>query len=175
MSFQSVIATINELKKEKIIADYAIYGGYAITYYLEPAYTYDLDIIILVNSNDDFHELYKYFRKKGNKIENVYIFIDDMPVQFFPGYGGDIFEEAVRHAHKIKIKDLPSKVVNVEYLIAMLLKSYRPKDKIRIAELLPKANVDTLKEIIKRHDNENDRLQIKYKELRRTLQAGQGK
>lgn len=175
MSFQGAIAAINQLKKEKIISDYAIYGGYAITYYLEPAYTYDLDIIILVNSEDDFHKLYERFRKKGNKIENVYIFIDDMPVQFFPGYGGDIFEEAVRSARKIKVKGLSSKVVGVEYLIAMLLKSYRQKDKIRIAELLPKANNETLKEIIQRHDNENDRLQIKYQELRRTLQAGQGK
>ena len=165
MSFQGAIAAINELKKEKIISDYAIYGGYAITYYLEPAYTYDLDIIALVNSQDDFHRLYEHFRKKGNKIENIYIFIDDMPVQFFPAYGGDLFEEAVRNARRIKVKGLPAKVVSVEYLIALLLKSYRPKDKIRIAELLGKADIKALREILRKNDNEKDKLQIKLEKL----------
>ena len=171
MSFQGAITAINELKKMKLISDYAIYGGYAVTYYLEPAYTYDLDIIILVGSQDDFHRLYEHFREKGNKIKNVYIYIDDMPVQFFPGYGGDLFEESVKNARKITVKGLPSKVISIEYLIALLLKSYRQKDKIRIAELLYKANIEVLSEILRRHDNERDRLQIKLERLLKTLQA----
>jgi hypothetical protein len=173
MSFQNAIEAINILKKDKIISDYAIYGGYAVTYYLEPTYTYDLDVIILVNSQADYHRLYEYFRKKGNKIENVFIFIDDMPVQFFPGFGGDLYEEAVKKARKITVKDIPSKVVSMEYLIALLLKSFRLKDKIRISELLQKADKKTLEEIIKRHDNETDKLWIKYQQLLKTLQEGQ--
>jgi hypothetical protein len=170
MSFQGAIAAINELKKEKIISDYAIYGGYAITYYLEPAYTYDLDIIILVNSQEDFHRLYEHFRKKGNKIENIYIFIDDMPVQFFPGYGSDLYEKAVKNARKITVKGLPSKVISIEYLIATLLKSFRPKDKMRIAELLGKSDIKALREILRKHDNKKDRLQIKLEKILGTLQ-----
>ena len=135
----------------------------------EPAYTYDLDIIILVNSQKDFHRLYEYFRKKGNKIENVYIFIDDMPVQFFPAYGGDLYEEAVKNARRITVKGLTARVVSVEYLVALLLKSFRSKDKIRVAELLNKADIESLKEILKKHDNEKDRLQIKLQKLLETL------
>jgi len=172
MPFQGVISKLNELKKEGYIKDYAIFGGYAITYYLEPIYTYDLDIIIIVSSQNDFHKLYEYFRKQGYKIENVYIYIDDMPVQFYPGFGNDLFEESVRCAREITVKGLSSKVVSREHLIALLLKSYRPKDKIRIVELLNKANTKKLKEILQRHDNENDNLQIRYKKLLDTIQAG---
>jgi hypothetical protein len=171
MSFQRVIETINEVKKQGIISDYAICGGYATIYYLEPTYTADLDIVILVSSQDAFHRLYDYFRKRGNKIENVFIYIEGMAVQFFPGYGGDIFEESVRHARKITINGIPSRVVSREYLIALLLKSYRHKDKIRIVELLPQADRGILDEIVKKHDNENDKLQIKYRELLRTIQT----
>jgi hypothetical protein len=61
----------------------------------------------------------------------------------------------------------------MEYLIALLLKSFRLKDKIRISELLQKADKKTLEEIIKRHDNETDKLWIKYQQLLKTLQEGQ--
>lgn len=172
MSFQGVLSTLNDLKKKGIIQDYAIAGGYALFYYLEPAYTYDVDIVILLQGEDYFHRLYQHFREEGKKIEDVYIYIEDMPVQFFPGYGGDLFEDAVRGANRITVKGIPSKVVSVEYLITLLLKSYRAKDKIRIAELLPKADTDTLSEILRKHDNEKDNLQVRYQNLLRTLQAG---
>ena len=162
MSFQGVIAVLNDLKKQEIISDYAICGGYAITYYLEPSYTYDLDIIILLNNQEEFHKLYQHFREQGNRIEKVYIYIDEMPVQFFPGYGGDLYENTVKFAHKITVKGVPSKVASIEYLVALLLKSYRPKDKIRIVELLPKADAEILNEILVRFDTENDNLQIRY-------------
>ena len=96
---------------------------------------------------------------------------EDMPVQFLPAYGGDIYEEAVKSARKITVKRLPSKVVDIEHLIALLLKSFREKDKIRIVELLPKANIKILKEILRKYDNENDKLQIKYQKLLNTIQA----
>ncbi len=85
-----MLVTLNDLKEKGVIKDYAIAGGYALVYYLEPSYTYDLDINIILNSEDEFHKLYQYFEEKGNRIESVYIYIDDMAVQFFPGYGGDL-------------------------------------------------------------------------------------
>lgn len=172
MSFQGVLITLNDLKKKGVIQDYAIAGGYALFYYLEPQYTEDLDIIILLESGDEFHKFHQYFKEKGNKIAGIYIYIDDMQVQFFPAYGGDLFEGAVRSANKIIVKSIPSKVVNVEHLIALLLKAYRAKDKIRIAELLPKANGETLSEILRKYDNANDNFQIKFGRLLRTIQAG---
>jgi len=166
-----VLVTLNNLKKKGVIKDYAIAGGYAISYYLEPAYTYDLDILALFGSDEDYHSLYEYFREQGNKIEEIYIFIDDMPVQFFPSFIGKLFSNAIRDARRVKVKGVNTKVVTVEYLIALLLKAFRPKDKVRIVELLDKANEGLLKDILGRCDDEKGLLQTRFNGLLATLQS----
>lgn len=169
MGFQGVIATVDELKTKGLIKDYAIAGGWAIAYYLEPAYTYDVDVLILVDSGEDHHKVYQYLEGKGNKIENVYVHTDGMAVQLFPAYGDDLYEGAIRSANTVTIGDVSSKVVNKEYLIALLLQGNRAKDKIRIVELLPSVNGKTLNEILRKYDNAKDNLQIKYGRLLKEL------
>lgn len=43
------LRTLNRLKRTGLITDYAIGVGYAVSYYLEPILTYDLDIFILMD------------------------------------------------------------------------------------------------------------------------------
>ena len=66
------LKVINTLKKANLIKDYAIGGGYALNYYLEPILTFDLDIFILIDEEKDYSDLYEYFRNKRYQIENVY-------------------------------------------------------------------------------------------------------
>ncbi|MBI2830896.1 MAG: hypothetical protein HYX79_01400 [Chloroflexi bacterium] len=154
MAFLGVLNTLNDLKKIGVIKDYAIGGGYAANYYLEPSYTYDLDILVLLDSEADYHALYKHFREKGNKIENVYIMIESVPVQFMPGFISPLFSDAIKQARKITVKGVPSKVVTAEYLIALLLVSFRPKDKIRILELVKLVDKNVLDDILRRFEDE---------------------
>jgi len=56
--------------------------------------------------------------------------------------------------------------VRVEHLIALFLVSFRPKDKIRILELLPLADKHLLDEILKRFEDEKTPLRQR---LRRVL------
>jgi len=53
-----VLETLNNLKKIGVISDYAIGGGYAVNYYSEPTYTYDLDILVLLDTDADYRALY---------------------------------------------------------------------------------------------------------------------
>ena len=78
ISLLKVLRELNILKRKRIVKDYAIGGGIAKNYYLEPQFTYDLDIFILIDTMDDFHNIYKHFRKEKCKIENVFIFIKDV-------------------------------------------------------------------------------------------------
>lgn len=165
MGFLGALQELNSLIETGIIKDYAIGGGYAVIYYNLPYGTYDLDVLVIFGSEADSRALYKHFKEKGNKIKDVYIYIDDMPVQFFPTYISPLFNSAVREAHKIKIEGIPSKVVTVEYLIALLLNAFRPKDKIRIAELLEKADKKLLDEILGRFDDEKGILHKRFKEV----------
>ncbi len=165
MSFQSVLVTLNELKKEGVIKDYAIAGGYAVMYYDIPISTFDLDILVVLSGEDDFHRLYEYYRQKGAKIENVYIYIDNMPVQFLPNYISPLFNSAIEEADVIDFDDISSKVVSVEYLVVLLLTSFRSKDKIRIQSLLNKADSALLLEVIRRFDNEEYQLYERYQKI----------
>ena len=165
MALKDVLITLNNLVEVGIIKDYAIGGGYAVMYYDIPITTYDLDVLVMLQSDDDFHRLYDYFRENGAKIEDVYIFIDDMPVQFLPNYISPLCNSAIEEANEIEFDGIRSKIVTIEYLIALLLTSFRPKDRIRIQGLLYKADKNILIDIIKGFDNDKCQLFERYKRI----------
>ncbi len=156
---------VNLLKKKRLIKDYSIGGGYALNYYLEPMLTYDLDIFILINSDEDYSKLYSYFRKKRYKIENVYILIAGTPVQFLPSYINPLIDEAIRRSKKIKVRGIYTKVLKVEYLIATLLMAFRPKDKMVLPQLFKLANKKLLRGILKRFSDEKTPLDKRLKKV----------
>ena len=169
LGFLEAIGALNRLKREGIFKDYAIGGGCAVNYYLEPSLTYDLEILVLLDSGEDYHALYRYFKEKGNRIENIYIIIDDMPVRFLPGYISPLFAEAIKKARKITIRGVPSKVVRVEHLIALLLISFRPKDRIRIIGLLESVDRRLLERILGRFEDEETPLRQRFKRILASL------
>ena len=99
-----------------------------------------MDVFILIEKDGDYARLYEYFKSKNYKIENVFVRIGDIPVQFLPSYISPLIEEAIKKARRIKIKNVGAKVITVEYLIATLLMAFRPKDKMAIPQLLPLAS-----------------------------------
>lgn len=165
MGIKDVLVTLNNLTKEGIIQGYAIGGGYAAMYYDVPTTTYDVDVLVVLHSEGDFQKLYQYFRDKGSKIENVYIFIEDMPVQFLPNYISPLFNSAIEESIEVEFDDIRGKFVKIEYLITLLLLSYRPKDKIRIQSLLDKADKPILASLIQRFDDDQGKLLERYKKI----------
>lgn len=162
MSLKNVLITLNELVSIRVIKDYAICGGYAAMYYGSPEYTYDVDVLAILSSDEDFHRLYEHFDKKGARTEDVYIFVDDLPVQFLPNIS-HLHNSAVEEANLIEFDGVYGKYVTVEYLIALFLTSFRDKDKIRIKGLLNIANRDILEDILERFDNDQYPIFTRYK------------
>jgi len=160
-----VLTELNSLMRMEIIKDYAIGGGYAVIYHGIPYSTFDLDVLVVLGSEEDFQSLYKYYREKGNKIDNVYIYIADMPVHVLPNYISPLFNNAIKEAQRMEVNGVPSKVVGVEHLMALLLTAFRPKDKIHIAELVKSADMHTLNEILRRFDDEQRLLSQRLKEV----------
>ncbi len=166
----SVFTELNTLAEREVIGDYAIGGGYAKIYYGIPCFTNDLDILVILGNDKDFHNLYSYYREQGNRIEREYIYIADTAVQFFPDFIHPLFHEAIKEAQQIEVNGVPSKVVSVEYLITLLLKAFRPKDKIHILELYGSADIPKLKEILRRFDDGQQLLSKRLKEVLGDLQ-----
>jgi len=165
LGLKNILVCLNDLKDAGIIQDYAIGGGYAVMYYDLPISTYDLDILVLLLDEKDYHKLYEHFRAQGNKIEGVYIFIDDMPVQFLPNYISPLFNQAIIEADLIVFEDIHAKVVKLEYLIVLLLTAFRQKDRIRIQSLLDKTDKVLLLDIIRRFDDEQQSLYKRYQKI----------
>jgi len=161
----NVLTELNALVRLGIIGDYAIGGGYAVMYHGIPYSTFDLDVFVILGSEEDFHSLYEYYREKGNVLENVFIYIANMPVQFFPNFINPLFNDAIQEAQQIEVDGVPSKVVKVEYLIALLLTAFRPKDKIHVIELVKGADMSMLNEILRRFDDGQQQLSRRLKEV----------
>ncbi|MBE9501680.1 MAG: hypothetical protein IMY87_04545 [Chloroflexi bacterium] len=153
-----------------MIKDYAIGGGYAVNYYLEPILTYDLDIFVLMTTDEEYSALYQHFKSRKYEIRDVYILIEGMPVQFLPSFISPLIDEAIRRAKRIRVKGTASKVLTVEYLIATLLMAFRPKDKMVIPCLLEQADMGLLNEILGRFSDEKTPLDNRLGRILESLQ-----
>ncbi|MEW6041279.1 MAG: nucleotidyltransferase [Elusimicrobiota bacterium] len=144
---QEAIKVINELKEKRLIKDYAIGGGIAAIYYIEPFLTYDLDIFILITKEDKelilLTPIYNFLESKGYHWKGEHIVIGEMPVQLIPA--DELEEEAIDNARKIKFEGIETKVIKPEYLIPILLRAGREKDKEKITKLLEQADVNRAK------------------------------
>ena len=165
MSFYNVIQVLNRAKLEGIFRNYAIMGGYAVNYYVEPTFTSDIDTLVLVTSDADYTKMFAYFTQKGYKLVNLYVVIDDTQVQFFPSTISRLYQSAVINAKTVEFRDTTTRIVTAEYLVALLLVSYRPKDKIRIMQLLKVVNEDSLWKLVSRYDSEQNPIFQRLKEI----------
>jgi hypothetical protein len=140
---EKALRVIKDMARQGIIKAYAIGGGIAATYYIEPVLTYDLDIFFIPASEglDVLAPIYEYARELGFDAEAEAILIEGFPVQFIPAYN-DLVREAVENASFLKYRDVEARVVTAEYLAAIALQTGRAKDRERLVRLLEDAVID---------------------------------
>ncbi len=165
MSLYQAVKILNELRGQNIINDYAIMGGYAVNYYIEPMATMDIDVLISLGNDTDLHQLFSKLTSLGYKFSGQHLIIGNTPVQFLPTYISPLYNAAMGHAQWVKLQDLRVKVITVEFLIAFLLIAFRAKDKIRVSELVKVANPDTLVEVLKKYETREVPLQRRLQEV----------
>ena len=164
---ENTLNVLNGLENEGLIKRYVIGGGIAVLFYAEPILTYDLDVFCLLPTDSGgvitLSHIYEYLQKKGYRVQEEHIDIEGIPVQFIPAYN-ELVEEALEEAIEVKYKRVKTRIIRVEHLLAIMLQTYRPKDRERILVLLDEAQVNTvyLENILKRH-----RLQEKWGKFRR--------
>jgi len=153
---EKTLKVLNELERKKIIEKYAIGGGIATIFYMEPVLTYDMDVFIFLPHTSSglisLSPVYEYLRNKGYKAHQEHLMIEGVPVQFIPAYNA-LVEEAVKEAREIRYKRTKTRVLRVEHLLAIMLQTNRLKDRTRMAQLLEEAKVETgyLMEILVQH------------------------
>ena len=141
------------MEQTGLIGKYCIGGGIATVFYVEPLLTYDLDIFFTPAEEKKgiitLSPIYDYLKKRGYRTYKEHIIIEEIPVQFIPVYN-KLVKEAVENAAEIKYKNTNARVLKAEYLIAIMLQTFRPKDKERIVKIMDESKINKkyLKEIL---------------------------
>lgn len=168
---EKTLAVINQMLELGIITDYAIGGGMAAMFYMEPVLTYDLDIFCVLAGEEkgwpsEAHSarygmtiglniltpIYKWADQAGYKTFKEHLLIEGLPVQFIPVYN-DLIKEAVEKAVAKKIGSVKARVVAPEYLVAIMLQTSRKKDAVNVGKMLEEAIIDrpALSKILKKY------------------------
>lgn len=152
---QKTLAILNELETAGLVERYAIGGAMAGFFYAEAVVTEDLDAFVLLKAADgliSLTPLYDFLKQRGATVEREHLWLAGTLVQLIPTFDA-LTEEAVREAVEKTVGQTKTKVVRVEHLIAIALKTGRAKDFARIALLLEQAEVDKarLLDILARH------------------------
>jgi hypothetical protein len=154
---EKVIQVLNRMQAGGVIEKFAIGGGIAAIYYLEPYQTDDIDVFIspvVVGANGlvSFGRIYSYLEELGYNTEREYIRIEGWLVQFVPA-SESVQEEAVAKADRVAFAGEYTSIFSSEHLAAELLRSGRLKDHTRVVALLKSEQMDTevFRDIIRRH------------------------
>lgn len=146
---RQTLKVINELKDKGLINDYAIGGGIAALFYIEPFLTYDLDVFIISVERADEKNLillspiFDYLKSKGYSWKGEHIIMEGVPVQFIPA--DELEKEAVENAKVMEYEGIKAKIITPEYLIVILLRAGRKKDIEKIEKLLEQTDIDRTK------------------------------
>ena len=129
------LRVVNRLVAEGVLLDYAIAGGVAALYYSEPILTFDFDVVCrfpgtgsLLDPTPVFARLKAWGFSFGAEDR---VMIHGVPVQFIPATPG-LMEEALEKAVSVTVCGVRAKILRAEYLAALMLELYRPKDKAKL-------------------------------------------
>jgi hypothetical protein len=153
---KKLLELLSELKSAGLIADYALGGATALVYYWEPVQTQDVDIFIVLSdkSNElvNLAPIYDFLTGKGVTTDKEYLHIDGTPVQFLVPYN-QLVEEAVKSAKEVSFLGQSVRIPPLEYLMAIMLQTNRPKDRARLHDIFEEKglfNLDALRALSER-------------------------
>ncbi len=124
------------MRNENLFTEYAIGGAIASLFYVEPVVTFDLDIFVLLPENKTspiitLTPIYDWLKQKGFMPYQEQVMIEGIPVQFIPVYN-ELINDAVEYADIKYYRSVKTRVISAEYLMAIMLQTYRQKDKERL-------------------------------------------
>jgi hypothetical protein len=172
---KATLELINQMQADGVIGEYAIGGAVGAMLYLEPAATLDVDIFVSLPVSASglvsLAPIYDYLKARGCQEKQEHIIVGDWPVQFISP-GDDLERDAVAEAVATTLEGTSTRIMSAEHLVAIALRTGRPKDHNRILQFFEQRAVDRkkLRAILTRFG-----LTAKWKEFeRRYLEGANG-
>lgn len=167
MSFVDAFRRLNDLKRRRLVRDYAVIGAVAAAAYVEPVFTQDVDVVVLVDSDEEFWDTYRSVGEAAEGLEGMHHILGGRPVQLFPSTVKPIYRDALSKARPRRVGNVRVKVASSEHLVVLALEAFRYKDRLRISELLalPATDVGTIRELIEEFDDDGGTLAARFASL----------
>lgn len=169
---KETLELINQMQADGVIGEYAIGGAVGAMLYLEPAATLDVDVFVALPASASgllsLAPIYEYLKARGCFEKEEHIVIGDWPVQFISPKD-ELEREAVASAVTTELEGTQTRIMPAEHLVAIALRTGRPKDHARILQFLEQEAVDRkkLEAAIEKHG-----LASKWEQFRRRYLEG---
>lgn len=144
-SLLTSIKLLEKLKKLKLIRNYALTGGMALSFYVSYRATFDIDFIVDV-SLENLNEIFDWLKAKGYKVKKdwevpmVITEIKKIPVDIIPAKG--YLKEGVNDTNLFKYKDKSIPVIRPEYLLLSKLERKEEQDLLDVEVLKKEVKID---------------------------------
>jgi hypothetical protein len=155
---KETLEVINKMQTAGIIERYAIGGAVGAINYLEAMSTEDIDIFVSISPPKgkliaSFGQIYDYLKSLGYAFKGQRLIVEGWPVEFLPA-DDPLYNEALLGAIETQIEETKTWVMTQEHLMAIALKTGRPKDFTRLQLFFEAGTFDPdfLNEILKRHN-----------------------
>lgn len=157
-SLADVFRVLGDLRRDGIVADYAVGGAMAVLFYAEPTRTYDLDVFVVLKDHPvtkllvSLDSIYAWARERGFAIDAEHVLIHGVPVQFLPAYNA-LVEEAVATARDLTYEEIPIRVVDPVRLVALALQAGGARRRERALQLMELEGFDRhlLRSVLAKH------------------------
>jgi hypothetical protein len=158
MAFAEALRTLNTMKAEGVIEEYAIAGAMALVFWTEPVPTFDLDVLVLLPKAPgalvSLSGIYRWAEARGYPAQDEHILVEGLPTQFVPS-PNLLGREAIEAARDVDYQGVVVRVVPPEYLIALYLqpeaKTARRRERAAMLLELSSLNRPLVDEILRRH------------------------
>jgi hypothetical protein len=153
---ERTIEVLNRMREGGVFQSYAIGGGIAALFYIEPLPTFDMDAFVLLAHDPvplvSLSPIYSWLEERGYKAQGEHVVIEGIPVHFIPAYN-PLIVEAVREAADKRYGNSTARVLAPEYLMAIMIQSGRSRDRERLIRFMEEAefSLDLLDRLLTEH------------------------
>ena len=168
MSFTDALRALNGLKRRKVIRDYVVIGAVAATTYMEPVFTEDIDVIVLVDTDEEYRSTFGAISKVAEAQDGMHQVLGGVPVQLFPSTIMPLYRDTIEGARQVRAGNLRVKIASAEHLILLYLLAFRDRDHFRVRYLLRNIDEGRLQNLLERFDDGEGTLARRLQDLRGT-------
>ena len=168
MSFTEAFKVLNGFKRHKVIRDYVVIGAVAATNYMEPVFTEDIDVVVLVDTDEEYQSTFAAIASQAEAQDGMHQVLGGVPVQLFPSTIMPLYRDTLEGARQLRLGNLRVKFATAEHLILLYLLAFRERDHLRVRNLLSVIDEDRLHQLLERFDDEENTLAGRLQGLRGT-------